>query len=563
MSLIEQLKHFDVSLRFELHVPKQSRLAKTAHLIEGLVDTLPSAPLHIPQELIDESLSAFKTRRTTMLSNRHLRVFCVAGLNTLSQLEDASNYIKLLINELKLRAKSTLYRALLTGYLQIADIDAAWVKSIRQCLSEHINQLPRKWIRRCNEYGLLDDIPCQKLSNLFWDDTLVFDEQLHQAGITGALRTTGIGKQLLHTLCHELSNSNWLLEPQAEQQLERFLRFISINDELSFNGPVSQASIAQALLAPCLDNKPEANIQKKIERFLLSAYSDPRVNPGKWAHVPDELIQILNRWLTKQAMGLLLEVLNRTADAHHWESRNEFWGFYLDNDYVEEAWVVFGPEPSRHAHDLVMSNTDFSAGTYGGFKRGGGQLQANHSVLLMRIDNVVIAEWTHNGRVRLWDRSSATTPPFYRQSYFADVLRGTGIKHEPQAEFTHDAPGRWKEKVDKFIHERTGIKHGNISQRPKAKPQNSGGYPKTKAQIRRVATVAASKITDPLQDIPVLGKQTMSGAYAGLPATAKCKGCGKTKPAQEFHISRRRAGQLTFFCKQCARENPLMRSKNN
>ena len=561
MSLIEQLKHFDVSLRFELHIPKQSRLAKTAHRIEGMVDTLPSTPQHVPQELIDESLKAFRTHSTTMLSNRNLRVFCVAGLNALSQIKDAFNYIKLLINELKLRSKSSLYRALLSGYLQIADIDASWVKSIREFLSEYINQLPRKWIQRCDKYGLLDEIPCQKLANLFWNDNVIFDDQLQLAGITGALRTTGIGKQLLHTLCHALSKSDWLLEPQGEQQLSRFLGFISKNDELSFTGPVSQTSIVQALLTPCLENKPELNIQKQIERFLLSAYTDPRVNPGKWGQIPDELIQVLNRWLTKQAMGLLLEVLNRTADDQHWESRNEFWGFYLDNDYVEEAWVVFGPEPMRHARDLVISNTDFSAGTFGAFKRGGGQVQKNHSVLLMRIDNVVIAEWTHNGRVRLWDRSSETTPPFYRQSYFADVLRGTGVKHVPQAEFTHSHSGLWKEHVDKFIYERTGIKHGNITHRPKAKPtpKNSGGYPNTKPRIRRTATLQA----DPLQDIPVVGRNVMSGPYANVPATGQCKGCGKTKPAQEFYISRRRPGELTVFCKQCSSENSLMRSKNN
>lgn len=569
MSLLEQLRHFDPTLRFELHVPKQSRLAKTARRIEGLVDTLPSKPQHIPQELIDESLTALQAQRASSLTNRSMRVLCVAGLNSLAKMNNPIECVKQLTTEIISRTKSSLYRALLSGYLQIADLDFEWVRTIRSFLNDHKDQLPRKWINRCAQFGLLDDIPCKKLADQFWNESLEFDTQLDQAGITGALRTTGIGKQLLQRLCIELSRCDWLFEKNANQLLERFFSFVTPNGELSFAGHSSQDFIAHALLEPCVNQQPEPHIQKQIERFLISAYSDPRVNPGKWGHVPTDLIQVLNRWLTKQAMGLLLEVLNRTADEHHWDSRNEFWSFYLENDYVAEAWVIFGPEPHRHAKDLVITNPDFSAGTFGEFKRGGGQVQANHSVLLMRIDNVVIAEWTHNGRVRLWDHGSKTCPPFYRQHYFADILRGSGVKHCAQEEFNHDQYGHWKDKVDKFIYERTGIKHGNITNRRASTSVNQKvrGYPRVKPKVRVSARDQARSARDQVRPDPFANlpsARTSAGdPYSQLPQTSTCKGCGQTKPAKDFFISKKRLGHLTVFCRQCSKENSLMRSKNN
>ena len=549
MTLIEQLKHFDPTLRFELKVPGQSRLVKTAQRIEGMVDTLPSAPQQVPQELIDRSLNACKEKQAHTLSNRELRVLCIAGLNSIQNVETPGDAVVALLEEVKQRSRGSLFRALLSGYLQIADLNFGWVRVIRSYLSKHSDSLPRKWITRCREYDLLSKEPCKKLSELFWTGE-EFEWHLNQAGITGSLRTTGIGKQFLHTLCEDLGKSDWLLRNDAAELLEKFLSLITKDEELVYTGLTSQLSIVTALLAPCRENLPEGGIQKRIERFLLSAYTDPRVNPGKWVHIPEQLVQIVKRWLTKQAMGLLLEVLNRTADDAHWEARNEFWGYYLDNDLVEEAWVVFGPDAYRHAKDLVVSHPDFNPGTFGTFRRGGGQVMANHSVLLMRIDNVVIAEWTHNGRVRLWEQSTTTRPAFYRQTYFADELRGSGIKYQSSEEHTHDHYGHWKGKVDKFIYDRTGIKHDQVQSRsPRSRPRIRTAPPPLGNISRKISNQSRERFLEKEKS----AEQTVANAL-GL-SVGTCKSCGKTKPASEFFMSKKRRGKLTQFCRDCLKKH--------
>lgn len=577
MSILEQLQYFDANLRFDLKIPTRCQLEKTAKRIEGLVDTLPSAPAHVPQQLIDAVLNALHRGVPSSLSNKELRVFCIAGLSQVSTISAADSAISELVKEISNRTKLSLYRALLSGYLQIADFGYAWVDAIRRFLKANAEKLPKKWIFRCERYGLLDDTPCKKLSGLFRAESVDFKEELNAAGINGALRVTGIGRKQLYVLCDDLKQTDWLCSSGAEYLIDKFIDFVTQDEKVVYSGTSSQLKIVEALLMPCLSQLPDVHIQKTIERFLLNAYSDPRVNPAKWAHVPEALTALMKRWLTKQAMGLLLEVLNRTADDAHWESRHDFWSFYIDNELVEEAWVVFGPNAFEHAKDLVVTSPDFNAGTFGRIKRGGGQVQQNHSVLLMRIDNVVIAEWTHNGKVRLWERGHFS-PAFYRQEYAADELRGVGSKHKAKDEYVHHS--RWQEKVDKFIYEHTGIKHGDVLSKAarvnpiiEAKPRvrvsaatqadassvllASHTSPKYRnAQLS--ASAPASGHQPKYRSAPLSASAPVSGhkpKYHSAPVRdGTCKCCGKTKPASEFFMSKRRPGQLTDFCKQCSKE---------
>lgn len=569
MSIREQLQYFDANLRFDLKIPTLCQLEKTAKRIESLFDTLPSAPAHVPQQLIDAVLSALHSGMPSSLSNKELRVFCIAGLSQVSNLGAADSAISGLVKEVSHRAKSSLYRALLSGYLQIVDFGYTWVDAIRRFLKANTEKLPKKWIFRCERYGLLDDTPCKKLSGLFSAEGVDFKEELNNAGIKGALRATGIGRKLLHVLCDDLKQTDWLCSSGAEDLIDKFIDFVTQDEKVIYSGTSSQLKIVEALLMPCLSQLPDVHIQKTIERFLLSAYSDPRVNPSKWAHVPETLTALMKRWLTKQAMGLLLEVLNRTADDAHWESRHDFWSFYIDNELVEEAWVVFGPNAFEHAKDLVVASPDFNAGTFGTIKRGGGQVQQNHSVLLMRIDNVVIAEWTHNGKVRLWERGHLS-PAFYRQKYAADELRGIGIKHCAKDEYVHH--NRWQEKVAKFIYEHTGIKHGDVASRvarmgstKKDKPTWMSMLSQPNSSSAQIASHTRPKYHDTTNSTEVLTQPDSSATqieartrpkYHGAPVrTGTCKNCGKTKLASEFFLSRKRPGQLTKFCKKCSKEN--------
>lgn len=539
MSVKELLDTFDPAIRFSIHLPSKSRLKQASIKLEKELD-VQSTNVSIPDHLIKETASLVSEGQTSRIPQRTLRLFCVAGLASFCDISEAKEAVQNLLGEVEKRAKRSLLRALLNGYLQIADLDYVWTGAIRHFLRRHTDELPERWRQRCEGYGLLDESPCQSLVYSFKAVDVNFDRQLHEAGVTGSLYTNGIGTCVLSAICDELSQGEWLTEENAEELLARFLFYLAPQDKLLFLGSKNQVKIVRALLTPCLDGGVSQHLMRRIQHFLLTAYSDPRVNPGKWGQVPTELVELLKRWLTKQAMGLLIEVLNKTADDHHWDSRHDFWNYYLDNDLVDEAWVAFGPNAYQQARDLIRFDSDFVAGTFAQLVKGAGQIQANHSVLLMRIDSVVIAEWTHNGMVRLWDRVGTGSPPFYRSVYKSEVLRGSA-GNPPQDEHRHDQHGSWKNKVAAFIQARTGIKHGAV------KTSTHPGSKKPSASTNRTSAA-------PYHAVPgtTSGRTGNRVAISEGPTTGTCKSCGKTKPASEFYLSRKRPGQLTVFCKQCS-----------
>jgi hypothetical protein len=98
------------------------------------------------------------------------------------------------------------------------------------------------------------------------------------------------------------------------------------------------------------------------------------------------------------------------------------------------------------------------------FKRGTGSVQSNHSVIIMKIGNLVISEWTHSGRVRLFIDDSLKAPQFYKTEYSANHIRYDGYRISSQYasygnEVFMDHHFNWQLKIAEFIRKQTGISH--------------------------------------------------------------------------------------------------------
>ena len=536
MKLLDALQHFDASLRFNYTVPTASKLSKTSRYIEDKIGGDFAGTIVAPQELLVECYDAFQNSDLSVLPQKSLRIFCSAGLPYLVNIEQADLKIRLLLDEIKSRSKTSLFKALFTGYLLIADTDANWAEVLRQFLMKNVAILPGRWQEKIETYGLLSPTPGEQLINAFLDLEVNFIDELKKAGLVGVLATNGIGKSVFKTICDNLSKTDWLFEKNSEDYLNRFFHYVAVDDELRFVGSSNHLAMCKALLLPCDGEDPDQSILLRVKNFLVSHYSDPRVNPGKWGAIPDDIVSIIRRWLIKQAMGLLIEVLNRTADDNHWDVRNDFWSYYLDNDLVDEAWVVFGPEALIHAKDLVRNNPDFSSGSFGAFRRGGGHIQLNHSVLLLRIDSVVVAEWTHNGKVRLWDSEVSHRPRFYQKLYDADALKGA-FKYRANEEHSHDRHGNWMRKVDHFISNKTDIKHpldvmSGVERDQKARRK----IPSNTKQVSR--------------------KHNLKRESFNAPNTLAAKSRNEIEP--KFVNNESSSEKKTQFCRHCQRERNVV-----
>lgn len=70
--------------------------------------------------------------------------------------------------------------------------------------------------------------------------------------------------------------------------------------------------------------------------------------------------------------------------------------------------------------------------------------------LLLRIGDLVIADWSHNGTMRFWRDHSPGVPIFYEQAYVANTLRQGAIHEERHL-------GAWQDRASAFIRRHTGI----------------------------------------------------------------------------------------------------------
>ena len=92
---------------------------------------------------------------------------------------------------------------------------------------------------------------------------------------------------------------------------------------------------------------------------------------------------------------------------------------------------------------------------YGRFSRGTG-VQNNHASLILRIGHLVITDWSHSGKYRVWDEGGdATRPPgFYKPSYTrTQLVTNAGF----DGSHIGSENGVWQRRLAGYIRDKTGI----------------------------------------------------------------------------------------------------------
>jgi hypothetical protein len=92
------------------------------------------------------------------------------------------------------------------------------------------------------------------------------------------------------------------------------------------------------------------------------------------------------------------------------------------------------------------------------------QAQSDHSVLLMKIDKLTIAEWSHNGKMRFWRDGLDVAPEFHdRNGYTGSQLRAgsaqVAVKRgaRPDEGIIHRPEGTWQQRARFVIHNLSGV----------------------------------------------------------------------------------------------------------
>ncbi|MCG9714953.1 EH signature domain-containing protein [Shewanella insulae] len=262
---------------------------------------------------------------------------------------------------------------------------------------------------------------------------------------TGQFAITGL-QQLLTIL-----SSTFAHQDENKQQSILNSLFSQLMNSEEFKYPALRSDLADGLLQSFLGNSPSNKIKKRLKNFFIKHYGDIRTEKSKWVGVSEEAKKVMQQWMVENTLhdffALLTHVAryDSTAD-RHWEYRKRFWNAYLKKGVISEAWVALGPMAHYEAKQFLKGDKNVYASLSGA--------QSRHSSLIMIIDGILITEWSHSGRYRVWD-SDYNRPRLYKKKYHRDELV-TGNDYEGN----HSASdtGGWQYTLSTLINDLTGIR---------------------------------------------------------------------------------------------------------
>lgn len=454
MALLQYLDKFDPN-KLVVNRPTITSLEKVSRRIERQAEGLDEKDIEPSKDILEEVVSQLRNKNE--LSRKSLKLMAAGGLDYFKSLPDGDFLLQRFLNAVLDAGSTLVFKSLLLGYLRISQEDHPIVfKIIRKFLQNNIDHLPERWILKIKKYDLLGEDVGAKLADQLLNNVSseIFDV-LEDSGIRrGILISGGFSQAVFKKLCLEISKGH---------TAENLTRFFDLLDEGSQTEPElpfanSQsgdiASITFALLNPYIELTPDDGVKDRIENFLLGRFEDPRINARRWNRVDERYRAVLSRWLTRRSFELIMDVLSSSNDTHQWAARSKFWGYYIDNNHVSDAWVAFGPDAYYQANILVNNGTIKSRGAFA--QLDSSNIQPIHSVIFMKIGDLIISEWTHDGKVRFYKSGNSKAPKLYANRYSPNAIR-----NDSGPDFAKSHLGYWQIDIDNYIYRYTGIKRSS------------------------------------------------------------------------------------------------------
>ncbi|MCL4685794.1 hypothetical protein KJ059_13710 [Myxococcota bacterium] len=377
----------------------------------------------------------------------------------LAQLSDLIEaWLAWMDEHLRARAVVVLLREFLAAYPQ----ELACFEPIRRWLERQVttSRTPRltRWAERSRNFGLLARDAPLRLTGPWWNHHGSFESYAGEAGLVPGLEHSDLVRRATRTMLDHVEARLRSGEATTEW-LQRAFEWIAPSGRLRFGE--LRIGTAEAMLSPFLQQSPEPPVQHAIQEILLRAIGHPGPQREQWQGISVELRAVLSRWLVDRSLEDFFRVLDKTAEERHWRFRKAFWSAYLERDVISEAWVVLGPA-ARQIVRRDLKEVQNDAGTL----LSGDGAQANHSVLLLRIGNLTIAEWSHNGKCRVWVAGNRAAPRLYEARYGRRQLMD-GCDWDKAHMRSED--GGWQSQIAQQIERHTRIRVPSSEYMPKGR----------------------------------------------------------------------------------------------
>lgn len=348
------------------------------------------------------------------------------------------------------RRATRMVVTLLRQLLEVWPIEVETFDLIRQriktFLESDTSTRSEQWLHRCQKFGFLDRNGPETFGQRWCQDVLeerdVFADEELSAGFDQTAFVAAAAKSYAEKLANKLGDLN-------ARELTRGLEEMEADGQTGLRFSSSIRDLPNIVLGVCGAGtlKPHREV---LQEFFLRHYGDPRFGGNtNWRFVDRHCREVMLRWLVSATLEDFFNLLDTVAIERMWKYRRAFWQAYLDEGVIEDAWIVLGRDARRMLSEELRTSQN-----YGRFKYGE-RVSSNHAVLVLRMQGLVVADWSHSGRCRIWRQLNERAPDLYARQYSRrDLVSGADI------EVTHayaDA-GSWQGRVVEWIRREKGFK---------------------------------------------------------------------------------------------------------
>lgn len=342
-----------------------------------------------------------------------------------------------------------IVRILAAVYLRLYDPDRPGVRPVAAALTRLVTPAFRGLHDLHSDYNALDpDTGVRRVAEACLRQQTLPHQLLARYGLSGQAAVGGFGSAV------------WRIGMEAfARQLGKTHHVQWVQAALLWTGEPGQVGyqdanrvLAETLLLPFRERTPPEDLQHTILDAILGRLSDPRLHPENWIRLQGPA-DVARRWLTRMSLRQFLEVVDETAYRQQWAYRRAFWMAYQEKGWILDAWVGFGSEGAQRAQAAFGRNVSF-----GRLTASWKPVDSGHAVLIMRIGDYTVVDWSHNGRCIIWPTADQAAPRPYQRSYFSGTLAPRRAPDGGLDQTHHGAQTyTWQHKVAGFIADKTGL----------------------------------------------------------------------------------------------------------
>ncbi|MDC0572934.1 EH signature domain-containing protein [Luminiphilus sp.] len=326
-------------------------------------------------------------------------------------------------------------------------------KLVRLALKRNVHLLNEEQNALCDRIGLFES-SLDKMA-LYEGIVVQRDESLaEEVGIADGYARLSVGSAVIELLAKKTAE---LASPAA---LKGFSELFAPGGEIHSSAE-SQALVGIVQCAKALP--PDSSLVGECADIINQTFGDPRLNEARYPEVSAFLggesvrrdcIATVRRWNVFKSINVFFEIIEETTTgdghSHQFPKRKDFWLSYFQQNAVSEAWVLLGKKASAYMRRLKQEGDTDIASLQHGKLIGGSNEQ---SVLIMRVGDVTVVEWSHDGACRVWSSTDRRAPNLYQP-----VTERHELMNDTPARITHDHRGNWEAKLHSALRQKGNVR---------------------------------------------------------------------------------------------------------